>query len=526
MDFFVTNSIRFTSLDETSVFIRKDVLLVRRKIGLLMLAAILALLSYIHVPAAHAANSNVKVSVTKDPVRINGQLIDNAYTKYPFISYSGITYLPLTWDNAIALGIGLGWDAEAGLQVYSTSSSASGTSAGWKKPSFKQDLSASRSLPVSYTADKSTYPISVGATAIDNSQEEYPFLELQGITYMPLTWNIVHDLLKLTIFWDPENGLNVIGGQQQVLGNIVFDDADYLYLSPSIVMADGPGGLVKVKKSFAEKPIWMSKEESQKVREQMNRQRAADPNLGTAAEVDVREDGLYYKGLKLLEKTEIVDPSGVSSKIEFSGTLFQLDSKRSLLAIQKKNVYTTASLLTGYLYMYSEGRATLLNEFPQVPAKVIPNGDGSYWIATDIQSVHGHELLDTLRLAYLNADGELKSMNREWNKLSVKMLGLGSTSPEYGEPGFANPQTKDGQIFVQLTPFVLDRERPMVEAGIYSVDPNRKLTLLSEPIPESAQLYVSSDKQLYTLGESVNTIRNISTRQAAMWYDYEMLETE
>lgn len=496
----------------------------KRHIALLMRSLILVILLCGTASVAHAAN--VRVSVTDDPVRINGQLIDNAHSKYPFIAYGGITYLPLTWDNTIALGIGLSWDADAGLQIDSASSPAYGTSAGWTKPAFKQDLSVSRILPASYTAVKSAYPISIARASIDNSREEYPFLELQGITYMPLTWNVVHDQLKLTIFWDPENGLNVIGGQRQVLGNIVFDDANDLYISPSVVPPAGPGNLVKVSKTLTGEPIWMNQEESQKIQEQIKQTRLADPYRGTATEVEEREEGLYYKGLKLLEKTEMAGPSGVSSKVEFSGTLFQLDSKRSLLAVQKRTVFTSASLLTGYVYLYSDGKAIPLGEFPQVPDKVIPNKDGSFWIASDIQSVHGHGLLDTLRLAHLNADGELKSMNREWNKLSVKMLGIGSRSPDFGETGYANPQTEDGRIFVQLTPYPLDGELTMIEAGLYAVDSAMNLTLLSEPVPESAQLYVSSDKQLYSLGERVNTIRNISTGEAAMWYDYELLETE
>ncbi|MBD2864086.1 hypothetical protein [Paenibacillus oceani] len=466
------------------------------------------------------------MSVTDDPVRINGQLIDNVHSKYPFITYGGITYLPLTWDHAIALGLGLGWDADTGLQIDSASPPAYGTSAAWTKPAFKQDLSASRVLPASYTAVKSAYPISIAGTSIDNSREEYPFLELQGITYMPLTWSVVNDQLKLTIYWDPENGLNVIGGQRQVLGNIVFDDANDLYISPSVMPPAGPGNLVKVSKSLSGEPVWMNQEESQKIQEQIKRTRLADPYRGTAAEVEEREDGLYYKGLKLLEKTEMVEPSGVSSKVEFSGTLFQLNNNRSLLAVQKRTVFTSASLRTGYVYIYSDGNAIPLGEFPQVPDKVIPNKDGSFWIASDIQFVHGHGLLDTLRLAHLNADGELKSMNREWNKLSVKMLGIGSRSFDFGEIGYANPQTEEGRIFVQLTPYPLDGERPTIEAGLYAVDSAQNLTLLSEPVPESAQLYVSSDKQLYSLGERVNTLRNISTGEAAMWYDCELLETE
>lgn len=497
-----------------------------RRIGLLGLALILAWLSLVCAPPARAAGLSVRVSATADPVRINGQLIDNAHTRYPFVSYNGITYLPLTWENTRALGLQLEWDETAGLLVYPVSASVSGTFANGRKWAFQQDLSANRALPAAYTASVVTYPISVGFAAIDNAREEYPFLEYQNIVYMPMTWHIVHDLLRLTVFWDPANGLNVIGDQQPVLGRIVYDDADHLYIASFVSPAIHNGSLLKLNKTLAEKPVWISEKETQAIRERMKRQREDDPYRGKAIPVDIREDGLYYGGLKLLVQAETIDPSNTSLRIEFSGTSFELDGNRSLLAIRKKNSSSSFASLTDYLFLYADGKATRLEEFPQVPAKVIPNADGSYWLGTYSQAVHGHMLLNTLRLAHLDADGKLRVMNQEWNSLSVQLLGLGHPLIEYGDPGFADPLTADGQIYVQLGSYSLERERPMVEAGIYSVDPDFKLTRISESPPESAQVYESSDKQLYTLGERVNTIRNLSSRQTGMWYDYEMLEAQ
>lgn len=71
------------------------------------------------------------------------------------------------------------------------------------------------------------------------------------------------------------------------------------------------------------------------------------------------------------------------------------------------------------------------------------------------------------------------------------------------------------------------RARGVSGAGIfYTVDLNMKLTKISEPVPDSAQIYLSSDQQLYILGKSINTIHNLNESQAAIWYDYELLETE
>lgn len=125
----------------------------------------------------------------------------------------------MTWDNAVALGIQLEWNQELGLRINKLNAYIQDTSIGGMRPPLQQDLSAERSLPANYNAVRSDYPISVDNQLIENNNEEYPFLEFQDITYMPLTWQFVHDLLKLTIYWDAVNGLNVIGGSARSSAN-------------------------------------------------------------------------------------------------------------------------------------------------------------------------------------------------------------------------------------------------------------------------------------------------------------------
>ncbi|GAA3411274.1 hypothetical protein ACFFNY_19635 [Paenibacillus hodogayensis] len=477
---------------------------------------------------AGAAGTSVRVSVTNDPVRMNGQLTDQIRAKYPLITYKGITYLPLAWDNAEALGIRLEWDEQAGLRITAVPEWEAALVPRLPKKPFSQELSAKRSLPASYTAIPAAYPISVAGTAIENGREEYPFLELQGITYMPLTWHFVHDLLHLTMYWDKVNGLNVIGGQQMVLQLIVFDDADHLY-----VLAPRPvdqNRILRVRKTLDAKPVPLSQEETQTLLERMERQRLDDPYRGVAEEPDIREDGIYYKGLRLLEKADMDVPSN-AGKVEYEEKVFALDGSRSLVAIEKRNFYTTAIMLRGYLYLVADGKATPLTDFPQVPAKVIPNADGSYWLATYGQSFHGHMMMDSFRLGHLAADNSFRVMNAEWNQLVVQVLDLGAPTFEAaflgrGDPGVHMPLTSDGKLVVRLGEFPLDRERERAEPGLYTVGADGTLTPLGNPEHDAVKVYIGSDKQLYTLGTKVNVIRNLDSGQAAMWYDYELSGAE
>jgi hypothetical protein len=142
-------------------------------------------------------------------------------------------------------------------------------------------------------------------------------------------------------------------------------------------------------------------------------------------------------------------------------------------------------------------------------------------------------MANTLQVSRLDSEGHLESLNEQWNELSVSMIGLGSPSPDFGEPGFPNPQTVDGTIYVVLSGFPLDRNRPQNKPGLYVVNPELKLTkVIADPITVDSrygptnQLYLSSDKQLYMVGKEMNKISNLTTQQAALWYDHELVEAE
>ena len=47
-------------------------------------------------------------------VLLNGSKIENIKEPYPFIHYKDITYMPLTWEMAAALGLQVIWSDEEG----------------------------------------------------------------------------------------------------------------------------------------------------------------------------------------------------------------------------------------------------------------------------------------------------------------------------------------------------------------------------------------------------------------------------
>ncbi|RKN78216.1 hypothetical protein [Paenibacillus ginsengarvi] len=482
---------------------------------LIILALLLPIVGI--APSANAAgNAGTVASIAAGPIRINGQLIDNAHTKYPFLQYRDITYLPLTWDNTSALGIQLFWDDYGTMLIRNSYGKGGGNFIGWKKQRFKQDLTASRRLGGTVAVTKAADPVVVETSLFDSSQETYPLLQFEGITYLPLTWQLAHDQLRLTMYFDPANGLNVIGGQQPILGPIVYDDADYLYAGSVIITEPWHGGLIKIHKSLEQQPVWLNKEEADRVRSEMDRGRSNVPYARAAVEADIREDGIYYKGIKLLEQAENAVPGSVQAGLEWTTAEFELDEGQSLLTLQRRILYPGAvSSYTVFSFWIANGKATLIEDLKREPYRIIRNGDGSYWIAADGRSELRHRLPDSYPLGLLDPQGNFRLMNKEWDELQISVLGLENT----------DPRRSDGQLYVELSGASLKTWRPNGLAGIYTVDAEGKLTKLPGSLPEKAQLYASSDRQLYAI-TPYNTIVNLSTDQSAMWYDYELVESE
>lgn len=139
-------------------------------------------------PAAPAVPKGaVKVAKPSFAVYIHDQQIPNASVKYPVIEYKDITYFPMTWNYAQALGLELQWDAATGLAIGTTDSEPA-----------KLQLDTGASADSSY-ATMPTFPIRVNGVQIDNANEPYPVLVYNDITYFPMTWHFAVEELGLTI---------------------------------------------------------------------------------------------------------------------------------------------------------------------------------------------------------------------------------------------------------------------------------------------------------------------------------------
>jgi hypothetical protein len=89
------------------------------KRGLLYLVVTLVLV--ITIPAAAygaQAGNTVSVTLPEFKVTLNGEEVDNSYSKYPLIVYKDITYFPMTYNDCRFLGLESYWRGNTEGSVY------------------------------------------------------------------------------------------------------------------------------------------------------------------------------------------------------------------------------------------------------------------------------------------------------------------------------------------------------------------------------------------------------------------------
>lgn len=144
------------------------------------------------------AEASMRADVVTGKVTLNGQVIDNKNAKYPLLTYSNITYFPMTYHLSRFMGVETDWNNAAKMLNITAGGEQSAYVAETGKP---QSGSVSVTLP--------GYKISVNGAKIDNKEEKYPIFNYNGITYFPLTWAYAVDSFGWSYQWDAQNGLRI-----------------------------------------------------------------------------------------------------------------------------------------------------------------------------------------------------------------------------------------------------------------------------------------------------------------------------
>ena len=161
---------------------------------LLAIACCIAL-AFSLLPQAEAA---MRADVVTGKVTLNGQVIDNKNAKYPLLTYSNITYFPMTYQLSRFMGVETDWNNAA----KSLNITAGGAQSAYvAEPGKAPRGSVSVTLP--------SYRISVNGALIDNKEATYPIFNYNGVTYFPLTFRYAYESFGWGYQWDAENGLRI-----------------------------------------------------------------------------------------------------------------------------------------------------------------------------------------------------------------------------------------------------------------------------------------------------------------------------
>ncbi|SFK97635.1 hypothetical protein SAMN03159341_102494 [Paenibacillus sp. 1_12] len=484
---------------------------------------------------AKAETGTVQVSIVNFPVKVNGQIINNKQLDYPFLVYKDITYVPLNWDLMQELELDIDWNESEGLKIYRTCC----TSPYWMYPALEkikyvQNGKVTNSLTRSYTAKAATSPIQLWGAQIQNEQEEYPFLEFRDVTYMPLTWTFAHTRLMMDLQFSSEEGLSIWSGQDRVIQQIVYDDAESLYVD-ALGKDYKSYAMLKINKKLQTKPEWIELEQAQQIRDKANQEAQARAGEGKKVIIERVGDRLTYEGLQLGELRD--EEKGIlgDTRLQIEGTLFDIDSKRKLLAVY---TYFPIAVIgpppnSRYqLFAIVDGKLRPVTNYPYKPEHVITNKDGSVWITRDRMPFRNYYFRGSGLLALMDTKGNIRLANEIWNEQDITPIGFNSPT--------RNPVEPDGRLIVRLygKPYTNELgidpstgSRPLTSElsdtekdGLYEVTPSLELRRFSKAPEEGFSYYRDNAGDIYTINNYSNTLTNWTQNRSRTWSDVELLQ--
>ncbi len=451
------------------------------------------------------AASSVRVNLPYFPVKINGQTMDQTHSEYPFLYYKDVTYLPLTWNNLQTLGLGYGWSEEEGLRISPDRPPVSET-----PPA--QDLTEGANSDRVYTAQVAQGPIRIGITSIDNSKEPYPFLVFRDVTYMPLTWHFVYDLLQLDIRWSEGEGLHLIGGQR-VLGSVLGEDEEALYFD-SVYYADPQKRLIRMNKTdFGLQ--WKSDKEEEALITSLSSKDI--PYSGKPAKLVRKDRELYYGDVKLYNLTDgDLQESDIWGAPVHTYKEYAVGEDTVIITVNLRiSIAATMPMYgTTYTFLVRGGQVTKLEEFQnQRIGRVIPNPDGTVWIASDRLPIRSSYIPGSARLGLLDTEGKINMVNEHLGKSDVLTLGLNN-------PLLDNPADQNGSLHISVYgDYDINAGKQMV-VGIYNINTKLETTLISDQT--QGDFYLDRTRTLF-VQHGNNTVENLNTGEIRTWYDYDLI---
>lgn len=167
-----------------------------------------------------ASAINVNVSLPSFSVTLNGNEINNSYSRYPLIVYKNITYFPMTYEGCRCLGLETKWNQKDRLEINKTNISFP----------FEEYKTNQRNYN-NYTAAIPEFNVKINGKTVDKESAEYPLLSFRDVTYFPLTWEYGVNQFGWYYRFDSVNGLviNSVNAAPKLLelNDYLYEDGSY-----------------------------------------------------------------------------------------------------------------------------------------------------------------------------------------------------------------------------------------------------------------------------------------------------------
>lgn len=482
----------------------------------LLLAALLAIgLTFTFVgETAHAASGNVTVSLPAFPVVLDGIQLNNAHLKYPLLTYKDITYIPMTWSISQVTALQLNWSMENGLSVNL------GVPLGVKpeletREAFRYDR---------YSAHVVEFPVSVNQETVNNTEQQYPLLEFQDITYFPLTWDYAVNKFRWKLTWNDTDGLSIETKQRRYMSGIIFDDENYLYTYVHNVR----DRMFRIPKSLDGSPELLTVEQSKQI---MDSRQSLPENVPGKEEPKpkltvYKDHQLWYdnKPLISVEKEEAGNRLAPRSEETKNDTFVYGERMIDLGADMKVFIFNIPTGQSNPVETPSSKRLVIvhqenvqeLTEFTGSVYGVRKSKDG-VWLWTNSPtrlsartgSIRGEVL-------WVGADGTYRSWNQTLDAQYIRVL-----------------HDDDDKLLVQAYElFRPDNTAPKNTGYFWLHQDGRyeKIGNLTETTTNSGAIFVADnldayvDRDLNIYVVRYNTISNVNTGINRIWWDYELKE--
>lgn len=184
-------------------------------------------------PNSVIASEKENAVIPSYSVSIDGVHINNVNSEYPFLNYEGITYFPMTWNILSWIGLNTNWSDQDGFNINSSDT----------YDEYRTYENTINDFEGEYNITIPLYEINVNGVVINNAEEEWPFINYNGVTYFPMTWENAVIRFGWKLEWNEKIGLSIATGKEN---DLYLSDEEALSILNNMLHSKNTGMLITI----------------------------------------------------------------------------------------------------------------------------------------------------------------------------------------------------------------------------------------------------------------------------------------